>query len=194
MGVRHDEGFFSARDNLRLFWASDVPEAPKAWVGVVHGYGDHCGRFKGVIDHLAQEGFGVMAFDYRGHGRADGRRAFCEKFSDYVADLDAFWERLRQAAGDRKTFLLLHSHGALVGLKWAMARKPEGLAGWLLSAPYLKLALTPPATKVLGARLVGAVLPWMPIKTEIELKDLSRDEAWQAQTGRDPLYLRHVTP
>lgn len=194
MGVRHDEGFFSARDNLRLFWASDVPDAPKAWVGVVHGYGDHCGRFKGVIGHLAQEGFGVMAFDYRGHGRADGRRAFCEKFSDYVADLDAFWERLRQAAGGRKVFLLLHSHGALVGLKWAMAKKPEGLAGWVLSAPYLKLALTPPMTKVLGARVVGAVVPWMPIKTEIAFKDLSRDEAWQKETERDPLYLRNVTP
>ncbi|HEY8211111.1 MAG TPA: lysophospholipase [Myxococcaceae bacterium] len=194
MAARHDEGFFSARDNLRLFWASDVPDAPKAWVGLVHGYGDHCGRYKGIIGHLAQEGFGVMAFDYRGHGRADGRRAYVEKFGDYVADLEAFWERLRQAAGDRKVFLVLHSHGALVGLKWVMEKRPEGLAGWVISAPYLKLALTPPVTKVLGARLVGAVVPWMPIKTEIALKDLSRDEAWQQETARDPLYLRNVTP
>src|SRR5690349_19870755 len=120
MGVRHDEGFFSARDHLRLFWSSDVPDAPKAWVGVVHGYGDHSGRYRGPSGHLASEGFGVMAFDYRGHGQADGRRMYCERFEDFVADLQAFWERLRQAAGDGKVFLLMHSHGALMGLRWAM--------------------------------------------------------------------------
>lgn len=194
MGVRHDEGFFSARDNLRLFWASDAPDAPKAWVGVVHGYADHCGRYKGVIGHLARDGFGVMSFDYRGHGQADGRRAFCEKFDDYLGDLDAFWERLRQAAGGQKTFLLTHSHGGLIGLRWAMTKKPEGLAGWVLSAPYLKLALKPPATKVFGAKVVGAVVPWMPIKTELSPKDLSRDVEWQKSTERDPLYLKIVTP
>jgi len=194
MGVRHDEGFFSARDNLRLFWASDVPDAPKAWVGVVHGYADHCGRYKGPIGHLAQEGFACMAFDYRGHGQADGRRAYCEKFDDYVADLEAFWQRLRQAAGDRKVFLLAHSHGGLMALKWALGGKPEGLAGWVLSAPYLKLALKPPATKVLRAKIVGAVVPWMPIKTELTSKDLSRDEELQRATDRDPLYLKIVTP
>lgn len=196
MGVRHDEGFFSARDNLRLFWASDVPDAPKAWVGVVHGYADHCGRYKGPIGHLAQEGMACLAFDYRGHGQADGKRAYCEKFDDFVADLEVFWERLRSAAGDKKVFLLMHSNGALIGLQWALARGklPEGLSGWVLSAPYLKLAMRPPVTKVLGAKLVGKVVPWMPIKTELSSEDLSHDQEWQRSTDRDPLYLKIVTP
>jgi len=194
MGVRHDEGFFSARDNLRLFWASDVPDAPKAWVGVVHGYGDHCGRYKGVIGHLAGQGLGVMAFDYRGHGQADGRRGFVEKFDHYLGDLEAFWEKLRQAAGGKKTFLLTHSHGGLMGLRWVMGHKPEGLAGWVLSAPYLKLALKPPATKLWAAKVAGAVLPWLPIKTELLPKDLTRDVEFQKATERDPLYLKVVTP
>jgi len=194
MGVRHDEGFFSARDNLRLFWASDVPDAPRAWVGVVHGYADHCGRYKGPIGHLAQQGLGVMALDYRGHGQADGRRGYCERFSDFVGDLDAFWQRLREAAAGKKAFLLLHSNGALVGLKWAVGGKPEGLAGWILSAPYLKLALKPPAAKVLGAKVVGKLVPWMPIKTEISPRDLTRDEEFQRTTAQDPLYLKIVTP
>ncbi|HVE83223.1 MAG TPA: lysophospholipase [Myxococcales bacterium] len=195
MGVRHDEGFFSARDNLRLFWTSDAPDSPRAWVGVVHWYGDHSGRYRGPIQHLAQEGFGVMAFDYRGHGQADGKRGYVERFGDFLGDLEVFYERLRGAAGGARVFLLMHSHGALIGLRWVMDKgMPEGLAGWVLSAPYLKLALKPPVTKLLGAKVVGAVVPWMPIKTELTPRDLTRDEEFQRTTAADPLYLKVVTP
>jgi alpha-beta hydrolase superfamily lysophospholipase len=44
MSVHRDEGFFSAKDNLRLFWDSALPDAPKAHIGIVHGYLDHSGR------------------------------------------------------------------------------------------------------------------------------------------------------
>jgi len=135
MAVKKDEGFFAAQDNLRLFWASEVPDSPKAWVGVVHGYNDHLGRFRGVMSHLVKAGFAVMAFDYRGHGQADGRRAHVDKFDDYVGDFDRFYKKLRQAAGSKKTFLLAHSNGGLIAVSWASKVQPEGLSGWVLSSP-----------------------------------------------------------
>jgi lysophospholipase len=64
----------------------------------------------------------------------------------------------------------------------------------VLSAPYFKLAITPPALKVVAARAVGRVLPWMPIKTELKFEDLSRDVAVQQATRQDPLYNTMVTP
>ena len=191
---RHDEGFFSAKDNLRLFWTSDVPEAPVAHVGVVHGYADHCGRFRGVIDALVKDNVAVHAFDYRGHGRADGKRGYCDKFSDYVDDLERFWERLRGAAGASPTFLLAHSHGALMVLHWLQRAARPDLKGLVLTGPYLKLALTPPFFKVLAARAVGMVIPWLPIKSELTPADLSRDPEELAKTTQDPLYNTTVTP
>ena len=131
--IRHDEGFFSAKDNLRLFWESDVPPRPKAHVGIVHGYGDHCGRYRKFIDALVADGFAVHAFDYRGHGQADGRRGYCEKFSEFVDDLETFWMRVRGAAGSKKSFLFAHSHGGLMAIHYQM-RKPPELAGLVLSA------------------------------------------------------------
>src|SRR5688572_22887681 len=110
----HQEGFFSAKDNLRLFWESDVPDAPKAVVGVVHGYADHCGRFRGVIDYLVAAGFAVHAFDYRGHGQSGGRRGHVDHFDQYLDDLALFWNRVVAAAEGRKTVLLAHSHGGLI--------------------------------------------------------------------------------
>lgn len=191
--MRHDEGFFSARDNSRLFWQAEIPDAPRAHVALVHGYADHCGRYRRVIDSLAKDGFAVHSFDYRGHGKADGKRGFVARWSDYLDDLGAFWQRVRKAAGPQKTFLMGHSHGGLMSTHFA-AGKPEGISGLILSSPYLKLALTPPAMKVLGAKLVGTLVPWMPVKTEFTEQDLSRDVEWQKETAADPLYFHIVTP
>jgi alpha-beta hydrolase superfamily lysophospholipase len=190
---RHDEGFFSAKDNLRLFWECDVPEAPRAYVAIVHGYADHCGRFRKTIDALVADGFAVYAFDYRGHGQADGRRGYCDAFADYVDDLELFWNRVRKAAGANKTFLLGHSHGGLMSLH-LMARRPEGVAGLLLSAPYLRLALNPPALKVFASVAVGKVVPWLPVKNELTVQHLTRDVQVQQATANDPLYNTTVTP
>lgn len=192
--ARRDEGFFSARDNTKLYWQSFTPDTvPTAWVGVVHGYADHSGRYVRVMEHLAAQGFGVLAVDYRGHGKAEGKRGDCARWSDYVDDLEVFWARLRGLAQGAPTFLLAHSHGGLMALHWVL-RRPEGLKGLILSAPYLKLALTPPPLKVFGARAIGLLLPSLGIASEITLDALSRDEAWQKETDADPLYFRIVTP
>ncbi|MBF5045569.1 lysophospholipase [Aggregicoccus sp. 17bor-14] len=189
----HDEGFFNAKDNLRLFWVLDVPEAPRAHVALVHGYGDHSGRYRPAIEALVADGFAVHSFDYRGHGRADGRRGHAERWQDFVDDLEVFWARVRRSAGAQKTFLLGHSHGGLMALQW-LSRDVQGLSGLVLSAPYLQLALSPPALKVAAARVVGTVLPWLPIKSGLKAADLTRDEAIQAATLSDPLYLDIATP
>jgi lysophospholipase len=191
---RHDEGFFSGKDKLQLFWVSDLPDGPpRAHVALVHGYGDHSGRYRPAIDALVADGYAVHSFDYRGHGRAGGRRGHADRWSHFVDDLEVFWARVRRAAGGEKTFLLGHSHGGLMALHW-LARDVQGLSGLVLSAPYLRLALTPPALKVVAARLVGPVLPWLPIKSGLKAADLTRDEVIQAATLADPLYLDIATP
>lgn len=189
-----DEGYCSATDGTRLFWRSAVPEgAPRAWVALVHGYGDHSGRYRWVIERLVEQGLGVLAFDYRGHGRADGARGDCGQWSDYLADLEVFWARVLRAAGGLPTFVLAHSHGALIVTHWAL-RRPAGLSGLVLSSPFYHLAFDPPALKVLAARLLLRVAPGLPLSNELEVEALSRDPAWQAATAKDPLYGHVTTP
>jgi lysophospholipase len=191
--ARHDEGFFSAKDNLRLFWESDVPDAPKAHVALVHGYAEHCGRYRPVIDMLVREGFAVHAFDYRGHGQADGRRGHCDSFGEFLDDLELFWGRVRKAAEGKKTFVLAHSHGGLMAVHWQKTR-PQGLTGMVLSSPYLKLALKPPGITVLAAKLVGSIVPWTPFKNVLKPEQLTRDPEAQKLVAKDPLYNQVVTP
>ena len=190
---RHEEGFFRSQDNLRLFWESDVPDSPRAHVGVVHGYMDHSGRYRGVIDALVQEGFAVHAFDYRGHGQSGGRRGHVDRFDEYVDDLDLFWRRMHDAADGKRSFLLGHSHGALISILW-QERRPDDLAGLIVSSPFLRFAFKPPWAKVIAGKVLGRVVPWLPVKHELSPEDLTRDPELQRQVAKDHLYNHVATP
>lgn len=192
--ARRDEGFFSSRDGTRLFFRSAAPDGEaKALVAIVHGMGEHSGRYLHTMDGLVAEGFSTIAVDYRGHGKADGPRTDCRVWSDYLDDLDAFWRKAVAQASGKPTFVLAHSHGGLMATHWA-ALRPVGLRGLVLSAPYYALAFDPPPLKLLGARIIKRLAPGLPVATGLTPQQLSRDPLWQQATAADPLYLRTITP
>lgn len=189
---RREHGFFPAADNLRLYWESTYPDGePLAHLVIVHGYADHSGRYRPTADALSARGLAVHAFDYRGHGQADGRRGHCEYWSQYLEDLSLFWDRVMQKAQGKKVFLLGHSHGGLMAVHF-LARHPE-VTGAVLSAPYLGLALTPNPVQVFAAKLVGRFVPFFPQKLPIPPEFLTRDVIEQKKVAEDPLYNRTLT-
>jgi alpha-beta hydrolase superfamily lysophospholipase len=189
----HDEGFFSSKDGLRLFWQSDVPASPRAHVAMVHGFGDHSGRYATLRTALVAAGYAAHGFDYRGHGRADGQRGHCDRFSQYIDDTERFWERCREQAGSLPLFLFGHSHGALIAIHFAL-KVPTGLRAVLLASPFLALAFEPPAVKVLVAKIIGKVWPSAPFHSELKVHELTHDTQVQESTRRDPLYHSGLTP
>jgi alpha-beta hydrolase superfamily lysophospholipase len=193
--ARHEEGFLNSADHLRLYWQRYTPPGPaKATVIVLHGGGDHSGRYPGITAALVRAGFQTALFDLRGHGQSDGRRFYVDAFSDYLHDLDAFVAKLRADGLARgKLFFAAHSMGGLVAATWGLRHGGE-VAGFVLSAPYFRLAIRPPIAKVIGARLAGRIVPWLPVPTGIDVEDLTSDPDFQRWTDRDPLYGRATTP
>ena len=188
-------GFLNAPDNLRLYWRSFVPYRPRGVVALVHGYADHSGRYLPTLRHLAGLGFAAHAFDYRGHGQSDGRRGHCDHFSDYLGDLDAFLQKVRAESKDQKLFLLAHSHGALLAARYALDHPvlPD-FGGAVLTGAYLQLAFPPPKLKVLLGRVVGGVIPFLPVGLPLDSRMLTHDVEVQKATDHDPLYNRTTTP
>ncbi len=191
-----DSGYFSAKDNTRLYWQSSVPDtAPKAMVAIVHGYGDHIGRYAHTIDMFNTQGFATFGFDYRGHGQAEGQRGDVVKWSDYLDDLDIFWLKVREKAGPLPIFMLAHSHGALMATHWlAGEHRPQGVRGLVMTNPYYELAFKPPAAKLLAAKVIRNILPGLSLGNELKYEALSSDPVWQAKTKADPLYGLKTTP
>src|SRR5512140_2150989 len=93
--ARHDEGFLNSADHLRLYWQRFAPPAPRATVAVIHGGGDHSGRYPALTAALVRAGFEVALVDLRGHGQSDGRRWYVDAFSDNLSDFTALVGKLR---------------------------------------------------------------------------------------------------
>jgi alpha-beta hydrolase superfamily lysophospholipase len=192
-GTQTEEGFFSARDGLRLFWHSAKVASPAAHVAVVHGYAEHLGRHSEVTRALNEAGYTVHLVDCRGHGQSGGKRAHVEKFEDYLSDLELFVARVNEQAKGLPVFLLGHSHGGLIAARYLLD-KPEAVRGVVLSSPYFRLKLQVPALKIMAGKLMARILPSLPMKNELKAEQLTRDVAIQNATKADPLYQQIATP
>jgi len=191
--ARRQEGFLSAADGLRLYWQRYTPDSPRATVMVLHGAGDHSGRYPGLTDALVRAGHEVALLDFRGHGQSDGRRWYVDQFSDYLGDLDVFAAKVREGAQGRPIFAVAHSQGGHIAAHWGL-RGGRGVAGFVLSSPFFRLAVPPPRMKVWASLLVGRVVPFLPVDAALDLAELTSDPELQRWTAEDPLYLRKTTP
>jgi len=190
---RIEEGFFSARDGVRLFWRTERALTPAGHVAVVHGYAEHLGRQAEITRALTAAGYTVHLVDVRGHGQSGGKRAHVDRFEEYCSDLEVFLARVNEQAGGAPVFLLGHSHGALIVARYLLDH-PEAVRGVVLASPYFRLKLHVPFAKILAARLVGRILPSLPMKNELKPELLTRDVRIQNLTRADPLYQQIATP
>src|SRR5579859_2625672 len=111
-GIDQHEGTFQV-GGVTLFRRHIIPRRPWAHLGIIHGYGDHSGRFVHFMKWMAERGVACHGFDLRGQGRSTGRPGYVRRWEDYLDDLSAFLA-LDELAQARPLFLLGHSHGALV--------------------------------------------------------------------------------
>lgn len=161
---------------------------PRAVALMVHGYAEHCGRYREVANVLVAEGFAVVGYDYRGHGRASGRRGHIEAWSDYLDDFDAALAQARALAPRAPLLLVAHSNGSLIALRALTdpSRRPD-VAGAVLSSPFLGLRLQVPAAKIWLARGMSRVFPAFSQKNELRVEDLTSDLDKQAARRGDTL-------
>lgn len=188
-----EEGAVYSQDGTRLFWKRFVPQRPRATVVVLPGGGDHGGRYPALTRGLVEAGFEATLLDFRGHGRSAGRRWHVDSFGQYHQDLDAFLAAVRERSAGRKLLVAAHSMGGLIAATWALL-PGRSADGYVLSSPWFRPAVEPPRLKVAVGRLVGRVVPWLPIATGLKLAELTSDEEMQAWTDQDPLYGRKTTP
>ena len=114
-------------------WAN--PEARYVAV-LVHGYGEHIGRYDHVADALVRDGATVCGPDHIGHGRSDGDRVLVEDFADVVADVHTTLTRTAAAYPGLPVVLIGHSMGGMIAARYAQVHG-SGLAALVLSGPVL---------------------------------------------------------
>jgi alpha-beta hydrolase superfamily lysophospholipase len=110
-------------------------EDPVRLVVLVHGYGEHIGRYEHVAEALVARGSAVVGPDHAGHGRSEGERALVEDFEPIVDDVRAVVE---DARGDLPVVMVGHSMGGLIATRYAQ-RHRDDLSALVLSGPAIGL-------------------------------------------------------
>ncbi|MHC3467701.1 alpha/beta hydrolase [Streptomyces sp. 7R007] len=151
-------------------------ERPRYVALLVHGYGEHAGRYEELAGVLAGHGAAVYAPDHLGHGRSDGERVLVADFEDVVDDLHAVAGLAREACPGAPVVLVGHSMGGLIAARFAQ-RYGAGLAALVLSGPVIG------AWELPGRLLALDEIPDTPISPAA----LSRDPAVGAAYAADPL-------
>jgi alpha-beta hydrolase superfamily lysophospholipase len=185
------EGSFTGSYRRRIVYRGWSPagDQPSAIVVVAHGFAEHTGRYEHVAARLTDAGFAVFAPDHHGHGRSEGKRALIS-FPDAVADLDAVATQALAAYPARPLFLVGHSMGGGLALRYALAHGSR-MRGLVLSGPLT--AGEPRALLRAAAKLVGRLAPRAPtIKLDPRL--LSRDPQVVADYIADPLSWHGAIP
>ncbi|HEX5724607.1 MAG TPA: alpha/beta hydrolase [Longimicrobiaceae bacterium] len=186
---------FPSADGIPLHHLSWPVAAPRAGLLVVHGLGEHAGRYAALARDLAPRGVAVHAFDLRGHGRSGGPRAHAPSFDALVHDLDRFRaEAAARLPAGLPLFLLGHSLGGLVALRWLQSEPAPALRGAVLSAPLLGVKLRAPRWKVAAAGVLSRWLPALPLASGIDPDTLTHDAAYVRSYREDPLVHARVTP
>lgn len=163
-------------------------EAPRAAMLIVHGIGEHSGRYLHVGEFLADSGYDVTAFDNRGFGQSGGRRAHIDRFDRFLDDIeDQLNERRRHNV---PVILLGHSLGGLMATTYLVSDRPQpDLA--VLSSPAL--AAEVPRWQRVAAPVLGRVVPSLFIKGSEMSGLLSRDEEVERAYHDDPLVILGAT-
>jgi alpha-beta hydrolase superfamily lysophospholipase len=184
-------------DLLARHWPADEVEAGGAWAGapwasvlLVHGVGEHSGRYEHVGDQLTAAGLDVAAYDHRGMGGSGGRRGDIEQWSQLHDDLAERLAVVRVTAGVRPVMLYAHSLGGLISAGYLLSERPKPDIA-VLTSPAL--GDTVPAWK---RRLVGPlakVVPTLPINNDFDGATLSRDPSVAARTIDDPSCVKAST-
>lgn len=182
-----NEGYFSGAGGLELYFQSWLPErAPRGVLAIVHGHGEHCGRYANVIDTLVPHGYAVYGFDLRGHGRSPGRRGHILAWSEYREDVRAFLARIHAGHPGTPLFLWGYSLGALIALEYAL-RLPETLDGVIvMGAPLEPVGVAKPHL-VLLAKALSRIAPGYQINLGLNVAAVTRDPQVVQAGVSDPL-------
>ena len=191
--MKHVEYSWKAADGLEMFAQSWAPDGKsKAAVALVHGLGEHSGRYPLLVEKFPAAGYAINAYDLRGHGKTGGPRLYAPSFETLMDDIDRHLEQTRRAFPGLPVFLYGHSLGGEQVLYYALRRSPS-VIGVIASSPLLAQGTPASPAKVIAAKVLSRLAPTMVFTTEIPWESLSRDQSVIEWTKSDPIFQEGVS-
>ncbi|MHB9144218.1 MAG: alpha/beta hydrolase [Symbiobacteriia bacterium] len=192
LDIQVGDGQLQAADGTSLFFRTWRPASPRGVLVLVHGAGEHCGRFDHVARFLAGRGVAVFGYDQRGLGRSSGTRGHVERFADYLSDLQQALGSAREWTPGVPLGLYGHSMGGLVVLAYALEH-PQAAEWVIATSPWLELALPVPGWQAGLARVLSRVWPSFAMPSGVPATYLAHPPAVGEAYVADPFVEKKVS-
>ncbi len=188
------EEFSVQSDGTTIYGQCTRPDEVLGVVVLVHGFGEHLGRYrKNIVPLLVHTRVAVLCYDNIGHGKSGGKRGHCPNYQTLLDILDAVISKARTNFPGLPLFLYGHSMGGNLVLNYALQGSPN-LKGIMATSPYLKLAFRPPKWKMALGRLMMGIMPSITLPAGLDPKGISRIPEEVRSYSEDPLVHDQVSP
>ncbi len=185
--MAHNEFEQTAIDGVKLYFQIwETEQNLKGTICLVHGLGEHSGRYAHWAGLLNQNGYTVIAYDLRGHGKSGGPRGHINSFDEYLGDTDILLKEGKNRFPDAPQFLYGHSLGSIIVCDYVLRRKPY-LAGVVLTALVTQTPLTEQKGKIFLAKILGGIVPGFSMDSGLDPASISRDANIVSIYTHDPL-------
>jgi alpha-beta hydrolase superfamily lysophospholipase len=191
--MNHYEWFWNTADGTKIYAQGWEPAgAASGVVCLVHGHGDHSGRYAHVAAALAERGYATLAFDHRGHGKSGGQRGHTPSYDVLLDEIEWVLGEAERRYPGRPRFLYGQSMGGNLAINYALRRHPP-INGVIATSPWLRLAFDPPAWKLALGRGIGRFVPTFAQPSGLDTRAISRDPAAVRAYETDPLNHNLIT-
>jgi len=143
-------------------------------VALVHGFGEHSGRYAWLVEYLVGQGFVVYGYDHRGHGRSPGPRGHIRGWDEFRGDLHAFLAMVREREPGLPLFLYAYSLGGLIGLEFLLRHPEVRIDGAVISSPPMGAIGVSPLLQAVS-RVASRLWPGLGMNTGLDPSTISRD-------------------
>ena len=173
-------------DGTELYFCIDTVENARGAIFLVHGFGEHCGRYDQFVKTLNKWELSCFRFDYRGHGRSQGRRGHIDHFQDYLDDFKTAQAEFKNRFSALPQFLLGHSNGGLVSFL-SLEHDQDSWTGVVLSSPFFGFEIKVPLWKRVLGNGLSRIIPQFQMPTELKGNQVSHDPDVIQAYDQDPL-------
>ncbi len=162
-------------------------------VCIIHGIGEHAGRYDRMAGKMQQAGFAVLSMDLRGHGLSSGKRGHCAPREEVRSDIDALLSYAQSMYPGKQVILYGHSMGGNILLDYRKRGRCNHVpAAYIASAPWIELVRKVPSYQYAFLKAVSKIFPRLTISSGVSAKELGNPGA-VGDYEKDPLVHKRIS-